>query len=108
MAVTEKNYEEFFDYIAGHGPHALKGNGILVYAEMGDPDSRAKYDACLELENRGKLYRELEETGKIFFKAIEIKVCPLCKAGFDSRYWKNHLDMHTDSIFIIYPAMNDG
>jgi len=106
---TEQDYREFLDYIAGRGPHALKGNGIWTYPNRDDPNAQAKYDACLELERRDLVYRAAEHQGDVLFEAVVVKPCPLCRAGIDTRYILKHIEyLHTDSIVLIYTMESNG
>jgi len=58
--------EGLFDVIRGVGPFGFFGKGIHTWPERGDEI----YNACLELEDAGLIYRKIDEPGHVFWMAI--------------------------------------
>lgn len=67
----DEHLPELLDFISGNGKFWFLGNGISTYPN-GDENHKKIFSGCLKLEERGLVYRFIDEPNHVLFKATEI------------------------------------
>jgi hypothetical protein len=65
--------DELLEFICGRGVFGHWGQGIHTYplTAQRDANQRVLYEACLELERRGLVYRKFERDDHVYFMPTE-------------------------------------
>lgn len=66
IACSESDLEELYKFIN----NPMSGRGIHTWPH-GDENNQRIYAACVELERRGKLHREIDEPEHVFWSPSE-------------------------------------
>lgn len=72
-AFDDEQLAELLDFAGGRGTWAWKGPGIMTHPTAADGNSVRLHAKCVELERRGRLYRQLNRPELVVWREVVVE-----------------------------------